>query len=137
MSIVFQDTVRKTPRFDVQLPVELSDLEVTVRAGTFRIDGKSYVLTEDESYTITPSDDERVRAIFYLVEMKSDNSVRLFVDEMVGDEAPIPMIDPKDMNVLHRFISIVLLPEVETLEDDALVYVMRLIPDVQPQTEVK
>lgn len=137
MSIVFRDTVRRTPRFDVQLPVELSGLEVTIRAGTFRLDGKSYVLTEDESYVVTPNDDERVRAFFYLVEMKSDNSVRVFVDDMIGDEAPIPMVDPKDMKVLHRFVSLVLPPQADSLEDDALVYVMRLIPEIQPQTEVK
>lgn len=138
MSIVFKDTVRRTPRFDVQLPVEVEGLDLTVRAGTFRMDGKAYVLEEDEIYTITPNETEKVSAFFYLVEMKNDQTVRVFVDEMIGDEAPVPMLDPVDMTVLHRLGSLMLPPGGDSLEDeDVTIQVMRLVPEIQPEVEEK
>jgi hypothetical protein len=81
VSIINLEGVHYQDDDNVQLAVELSPTEITVRGGPFRVNGVDYVLAEDQVHEL-PKEDVLVSLAGHLVKDKKDGTIAVFVDEM-------------------------------------------------------
>jgi hypothetical protein len=68
----------------IALTVEQAGMKMTVKAGSFTLDGEEKSLAEDEEYTVGQRAEDTTVAAF-LVEDTSDGSYHVLVDEFIHD----------------------------------------------------
>jgi len=73
-------------RMQVDLPLIFSGMTLTVGAGSFLVDGTSYVLLEDYDYEVVPHETEVMWLDVYLVRVKADGGVGVLVVDTVPAE---------------------------------------------------
>lgn len=83
--IKYSSTKTKDGANVLGLEVVQSGMDITVKAGSFKVEGADYSLGEDHVFTATERP-ERVDAIAWLVQRKSDDVVLVVVDELVFDD---------------------------------------------------
>jgi len=86
MGNVYNDAVRNPAVTLMELVVEVSGLDITVRKGTFKIAGVDYELDSDVTHPVTLDADDPTSVMGYLV-LDPSGDVALFIDELVHDGA--------------------------------------------------
>ena len=112
------------------LAIQQSGLDITVKAGTFRVRRTDYELDEDAVFTATPNPDYTVRATGYIAQAVSDDDVVLVVDEVVEGDPP-----SRWDNSTHRLlcpIFVVDIPAAATDLDGTTIYARHLVKEVAP-----
>jgi hypothetical protein len=74
----------RAPKTLVQLVVEQTGMQITVKAGTFKLSDVVETLEEDQEVTI-PVRTVDTDVIGYLVRVKADGKIAVFVDEVQRD----------------------------------------------------
>lgn len=84
--------VRSFPCVDggMDLEVVQSGLDITVRAGAFRIKGEDYKLADDAVFSAEPDDASATRVQGYLAKEVDGGAVVLVVDEILLDSNDAP-----------------------------------------------
>lgn len=108
--------VKRDPGRYVVLPVDVSGLVVTIAGGNFRIGKDNYVLPENFTHTVTPSE-KRQWALYYFMKSKKDGSVVVMVDEVGEGETPININKDPDYTYLWNLASLEVPAGVKDLKD--------------------
>ena len=109
----------------VELAVEQSGLDITVKAGSFKVGGQDYTLAEDSTYT-AQNVAERVYVCAYLAWDTVQEQVEVVVDEM-PDSDPEAYDWDGDEEMLYAIYQ-VKIPESTASLDEVEVFANKTVP---------
>jgi len=131
MSVVQQERRTRDGGFDLQ--VLQSGMDITVKAGSFRIKGQDFTLAEDEVFTAVADATYDTAVVGYLCQdLNNGGQLALVVDEVLQDGADTPA--RWDSTAYKSLVPafIVNVPAGATTLDDVVVTARKLVdPDAE------
>lgn len=134
MSVIQRE--RKCRDGGVDLQVLQSGMDITVKAGSFRVRGEDFVLAEDEVFTAVADATYETMVVGYICQdLGNGGQLVLAVDEVIRDGVDAPTRWDSDVyRVLHTAFS-VSIPAAATTLDGVDVIARKLVDQNAPGEE--